>query len=163
MSREPGGAGREGASRPPKAHRSSSEAGRVRADQDHRIHQLESTLRAVQDRLDGSAESLAESSSESPGEDSEREGVDRKYVDERIQDFENATTSRFLISGYGTTGLTGTTGKDGDTAFAVSFNPGFHFRMADELHRNAALEMEYEENSDDSMEFELYFDLGIFY
>ena len=153
VSTSPGRAETEGDTTTAEAQRSSSEVERVMADQDRRIQQLESTLRAVQDRLDGSAESSAESRSDSLREDAEREGVDRKYVDERIQDFQNATTSRFLISGYGTTGLTAR--KDGETAFAVSFNPGFHFRMADELHLNAELEMEYEENNDGEMEFEI--------
>ena len=122
-------------------------------EQDRRIEQLESSLRAVQDRLDGAEEGSVQTGSDEGTDDADGDWVDREYVDGRIEDFENATTSRFMISGYGTTGLVAV--KDGETAFSVSFNPGFHFRMADELHLNAELEMEYEANDMGEMEFEI--------
>lgn len=123
------------------------------AEQDRRIEELESSLRIVMDRLDDAEEHRSRSNSAVSSDDADVDSVDRDYVDKRIEDFEDATTSRFLISGYGTAGLTAV--RDGETAFVVSFNPGFHFRMAEELHLNAELEMEYEANDMGEMEFEI--------
>ncbi len=46
------------------------------------------------------------------------------------------------MSGYGDVEFIDV--DDGTTAFAWSFNPGFHFRMAEDLHFNAELEFEME-------------------
>ena len=129
-----------------------AEVERIMAEQERRIEQLESTLRGVQERLDNGETGSARVRSDATGDrDGSETTVDRDYVDERIEDFENSPTSRFLISGYGTVGLV----DDGITAFGVSFNPGFHFRMTDKLHLNAELEMEFEADKKRKQEFEI--------
>jgi len=135
-----------------------AEVERIMSEQDRRIERLESSLRAVQERLDEAEEETVRAKSDSTPEAADSEIVDRKYVDERIEDFENATTSRFMISGYGTTGIV----DDGTTAFGVSFNPGFHFRMADNLHLNAELEMAFEVHEDRKQEFEIELEFAQF-
>ncbi len=67
-------------------------------------------------------------------------GISSEYVDERIEDFETAPESRFMISGYGTAEFIGT--EDAPDGFGVSFNPGFHYRMSSRLHFNGELELE---------------------
>ncbi len=65
--------------------------------------------------------------------------VTPEYVDERIEEFETAPQSRFLISGYGDAHYRAV--EDGPDGFGFGFNPGFHFRMSDRLHFNGELEL----------------------
>ncbi len=69
-------------------------------------------------------------------------GVTPEDVDQRIQDFETAPASRFMVSGYGTVEYIGI--ENDPSGFGVSFNPGFHYRMSDRLHFNGELELELE-------------------
>lgn len=64
-------------------------------------------------------------------------------VDARIEDFEDAPVSRFLVSGYATSFLA--VNEDSSDAFGVAFNPQFHFLMSDRLHFNGELEIELED------------------
>ena len=70
----------------------------------------------------------------------ESDALTSEYVDQRIEDFETSSESRFMISGYGTAEYIGT--EDAPDGFGVSFNPGFHFRMSSRLHFNGELELE---------------------
>lgn len=127
------------------------------AEQARKIEELESALGAIHQRLDRADK---DSARVSPGSAGGRETVDRNYVDKRIEDFEDFASSRFMISGYGTTGLTDM--QNGRTAFDVNFNPGFHFRMTHKLHLNAELEMGFESNGDREREFEIGLDFAQF-
>ena len=111
-------------------------------DQARRIEQLEADQRRLEQRLEAEEGSPPPVSAAAEPAEETPESVDTDYVDRRIEDFERAPVSRFLISGYGTVGLVDV--QDTTTAFGTAFNPGFHFRMADTLHFNAELEIELE-------------------
>ncbi|MEE8476360.1 MAG: hypothetical protein V3T01_13445, partial [Myxococcota bacterium] len=127
------------------------------ADQARRIEQLEAEQRRMQAQLDDAERPApAPVSAASEVEEAPPETVDPEYVDRRIEDFEQASVSRFLISGYGTVGFVDV--QHGMTAFGASFNPGFHFRMAESLHFFAELEIELEvEDGELETEFGLEF------
>ncbi len=116
------------------------------AEQARRIGELEAAQRRMQAQLDAAQATPAPItppvSAPPEVEETPPEAVDPEYVDLRIEDFERAPASRFLVSGYGTVGFVDV--QNGMTAFGASFNPGFHFRMADSLHFNAELEIELE-------------------
>ena len=114
-----------------------SDVERTVEQQQRRIEQLETEQRKLLERLE--AIDVARTAT---GASVDAVQVTPEYVDERIQDFEEAAESRFLVSGYGDVEFIDV--DDGTTAFAWSFNPGFHFRMAEDLHFNAELEFEME-------------------
>lgn len=127
------------------------------AEQARRIEQLESALRAVNERLDQTDANSVRVGSGMKEDDRGGEAVDRQYVDQRIEDFQDANTNRFMVAGYGTTGIV----LDHRNAFGVSFNPAFHFRMTEKLHFNAELEIELEVE-DRETEFEFGFEFAQF-
>ncbi len=104
-----------------------SDVERTVEQQQRRIEQLETEQRKLLERLEAieAARTPAGTSADAPQ-------VTPEYVDERIQDFEQAAQSRFLVSGYADAEFMDM--DDGTTAFAWSFNPGLHFRMAEDLH-----------------------------
>lgn len=112
------------------------------ADQARRIEQLEAEQRRMQAQLDAERAAPAPVSAAPEVKEAPPETVDPEYVDRRIEDFEQASVSRFLISGYGTASFVDV--RKGMRAFGASFNPGFHFRMAESLHFVAELEIELE-------------------
>ena len=75
------------------------------------------------------------------------------YVDARIEEFESAPQSRFLISGYGVTEFVES--SEMPSSFLLKFNPSFHFRMAEILHFNGELELEFERSDDGEAETEI--------
>ena len=101
-----------------------SDVERTVEQQQRRIEQLETEQRKLLERL--------EAIDAAPAASADAQEVTLEYLDERIQDFEQAAKSRFLVSGYGDAEFIDV--DDGTTAFAWSFNPGFHFRMAEDLH-----------------------------
>ncbi|MFV1991497.1 MAG: hypothetical protein ACC652_12240, partial [Acidimicrobiales bacterium] len=80
-------------------------------------------------------------------------GVTEDYIDERIEDFETAAQSRFLISGYGQAEYIAR--DDAPDGFAFGFNPGFHFRMSDRLHFNGELKFGLERDDDGGTDTEV--------
>ncbi len=74
-------------------------------EQARRIEELDSALGTIRERLDRDDEDSARVGSDAIGDGDASVTVGPEYVDARIEDFENAPTSRFMLSGYGTTGL----------------------------------------------------------
>lgn len=97
----------------------------------------EDRVRALEDRLAGEGDSG---------------GVDRDYVDDRIEDFERAPDTRLFMSGYGS--ATYSDEENSPSSFDTRFNPIFHYRLLDKLHANAEFEVTLE---DDNVEFGLEF------
>ncbi len=128
-----------------------SDVERTVEQQQRRIEQLETEQRKLLERLEA-----IDAARTAAGASADTVRVTPEYVDERIQDFEQAAESRFLVSGYGDVEFVDV--ENGTTAFAWSFNPGFHFRMAEDLHFNAELEFEMEvEDGEVKTEFDLEF------
>ncbi len=117
------------------------------------IEELQSDLEELRKDREGAAEPVqTEESSAAP----EGTGVTPEYVDERIQDFERAPESRFLIAGYGSGQYVDTQGEP--STFVATFNPGFHFRLTESLHFNAELEIGLARHGDETeTEIELEF------
>ncbi len=83
---------------------------------------------------------------------------DRDYIDRRIEAFQTSDNSRLFLSGYGNV-LYGEVVDDGDlenppSTFRVQFNPVFHFRLTEQLHFNAELEIELDDGGETELEME---------
>ena len=79
---------------------------RIVEDQARRIEQLEVDQRRLEERLESGERNPPPSvSAATESADVTPVSIDLDYVDRRIEDFERAPVSRFLISGYGTVGL----------------------------------------------------------
>ncbi len=106
--------------------------------QESLIQELRKDLEALREQKE--AENAQEATAAAEGVEGSGEApVTREYVDKRIEDFETAPESRFLVSGYGTVQYVGE--QEASDGFEVGFNPGFHFRMTDRLHFNGELEV----------------------
>ena len=109
------------------------------------IEELQRDLEELRKEREGAAEPVrTEESAAAP----EGTGVTPEYVDERIQDFERAPESRFLIAGYGAAQFIDVEGDP--STFAVNLNPGLHFRMTESLHFNSELEISLQRDGDET-------------
>ncbi len=66
-------------------------------------------------------------------------------IDQRIVDFENYSSSKLTISGYGATGYADL--DNGDNTFGTLFVPIFHYQLSERLHLTA--EVEFDLRGDD--------------
>ncbi len=80
------------------------------------------------------------------------EQMDATQVGKVVEAFNSEPSSKFLVTGYASTGFEKR--ENNNSSFDASFSPGFHFRLNDNLHVSAELEISV---ADEKTETELEF------